>query len=142
VPHRAIQDDHYKGYFIPKGSLLLGSVWSILHNANDYPDPERFNPERFLTPDGQLDPSVPDPRTACFGFGRRVCPGRFIADSSLFMTIATMLATVNIVRAKDAQGNEIVPDVEVTSGLLSYPKPFPWAVQSRGPRVDGLLADL
>jgi cytochrome P450 len=54
---------------------------SILHNAEDYPDPERFNPERYLTQDGQLDPSVRDPRTACFGFGRRICPGQHIANT-------------------------------------------------------------
>jgi cytochrome P450 len=27
VPHRTSQDDEYRGYFIPKGSLVLGSVW-------------------------------------------------------------------------------------------------------------------
>jgi cytochrome P450 len=112
---------------------------SILHDANDFPDPERFYPERYLTSDGQLDPSVRDPRTACFGFGRRICPGRFVTDSSLFITVSTLLATVNIVRAKDTHGNEITPDVEVTSGLLSHPKPFPWAVQARGTHVQGLL---
>jgi cytochrome P450 len=115
---------------------------SILHNATDYPDPERFHPDRYLTPDGQLDPTVRDPRTACFGFGRRVCPGRFFADASLFITVSTLLATVNVVRAKDAQGHEIVPDVAVTSGVLSYPKPFPWAVQSRGPHADDLLGNV
>lgn len=37
-----------------------------------YPEPELFKPERFLTPDGQLDPTVLDPQvTGAFGFGRR-----------------------------------------------------------------------
>lgn len=43
---------------------------AILHDEAVYPDPFKFNPERFLK-DGQLDPSVPDP-AAAFGFGRRV----------------------------------------------------------------------
>lgn len=48
---------------------------SILHNPEDYPDPEAFRPERFLKrmPDGKykLDATVRDPQTIAFGFGRR-----------------------------------------------------------------------
>jgi hypothetical protein len=85
---------------------------------------------------------VRDPRTACFGFGRRICPGRFLADASLFLTVSTLLATANIVRAKDAQGNELIPDVDVTSGALSHPKPFPWAIELRRPHIDDLFVDV
>jgi cytochrome P450 len=102
-----------------------------LHNSEDYPDPDTFDPTRYLTLDGTLDPSVRDPRTACFGFGRRVCPGRHIAEASLFAIITTLLATVDVVRAKDAQGREIIPKVDVTSGLISHPKPFSWSVRPR-----------
>jgi cytochrome P450 len=94
-----------------------------------------------LTPDGHLNPSIRNPRTACFGFGRRICPGQHIVDMSLYMTVVTVLATLDIVRAKDAQGHEIIPDVEVTSGLLSHPKPFPWAVRARGRHAMDLLAN-
>jgi cytochrome P450 len=77
---------------------------------------------------------------ACFGFGRRICPGRHIADVSLFMTVVTLLSTVDIVRAKDGEGKEIIPAVEVTSGTLSHPKPFPWAVRPRSRHSEALLA--
>lgn len=36
-----------------------------------FPDPETFNPNRFLKDDGQLDKSAHDPRSLAFGFGRR-----------------------------------------------------------------------
>jgi cytochrome P450 len=113
---------------------------AILHNAEDYPEPDTFKPERYLTADGKIDPNVRDPRTACFGFGRRICPGRHIADASLFAMVATILATVDIVRAKDAQGNEIIPDIDVTSGLLSHPKPFAWSVRPRSAHAEELVA--
>jgi hypothetical protein len=112
---------------------------AVLHNPDDYPDPEVFNPSRYLTSEGALNPSVRDPRIACFGFGRRICPGIHVADASLFAMVSTLLATVDIIRAKDANGNEVVPEVDVTTGILSHPKPFPWAVQPRSQHAEELL---
>jgi hypothetical protein len=158
APHATTRDDEYNGYFIPKGTIVIGNAWSvftriscmtivlnffdraIMHNPEDYPNPETFNPSRYLTLEGKLDPSIRDPRTACFGFGRRMCPGRHLADASLFAMVSTLLATVNIVRAKDADGKEIIPEVDVTSGILSHPKPFAWAAQSRSRHTEELLA--
>jgi hypothetical protein len=54
--------------------------------------------------------------------------------------ISTLLATVDVIRAKDAQGQEIVPTVDVTGGALSHAVPFDWAVRSRGLRAETLVA--
>jgi hypothetical protein len=54
--------------------------------------------------------------------------------------VSTLLATINIVRAKDAEGNEIIPDVDVTNGAISHAKPFAWAVCSRSQRAEELVA--
>ncbi|KAF8586652.1 cytochrome P450 [Ramaria rubella] len=65
VPHRVTQDDVYGNHFIPKGSIVIGNTWAILHNEKDFgPEPDKFRPERFL------DPKVKYPAIA-FGAGRR-----------------------------------------------------------------------
>ncbi|KAI9571621.1 cytochrome P450 [Boletus coccyginus] len=46
----------YEGYLIPKGTCLLGNIWFILTNPEIYPDPDVFDPERFLGENRQLDP--------------------------------------------------------------------------------------
>lgn len=41
----------------------------MLRDPKTYPNPTEFKPERFLSCDGK-EPEL-DPRTICFGFGRR-----------------------------------------------------------------------
>lgn len=43
---------------------------AILHNEIEYPNADLFNPDRFMK-GGALDPSIRDPATVAFGFGRR-----------------------------------------------------------------------
>ncbi|KAF5334395.1 hypothetical protein D9611_013524 [Ephemerocybe angulata] len=67
IPHATSEDDICDGYFIPKGTVVMGNAWEILHNPEDFPDPFTFNPDRFIK-DGKLIKDVGDPT---FGFGRR-----------------------------------------------------------------------
>ncbi|EIW85686.1 cytochrome P450 [Coniophora puteana RWD-64-598 SS2] len=128
VPHCVTEDDHYEGYFIPKGTVLVGNAGGMLRDPVRYPNPEKFSPERFLNEDGSLtDDDVP----AAFGFGRRVCPGRYLADSSVWMAIVSMLAELDIKPAKDEEGNAIVFEPEWNHSLSSRPKPFPCSIVPR-----------
>ena len=86
IPHMSTVDDEYNGFFIPKGTIVIGNAWlvrplnpifvlkflfrSILHDRNAFNDPQEFQPERYLK-DGKLNPDVRDPECAAFGFGRR-----------------------------------------------------------------------
>ena len=70
VPNRAMQNDVYRGYLIPAGTTVIQNVWAIFRNPEIYPDPETFNPDRFLE-DGKTNPLVPNPEDRAFGAGRR-----------------------------------------------------------------------
>lgn len=74
-----IEDDVYRGYRIPKGSIVMGNVWEITHDPTMYPDPLAFKPERYIAEDGSVDCSTNDPSRYVFGFGRRrVFPALFL----------------------------------------------------------------
>ncbi|KAJ6548198.1 cytochrome P450, partial [Mycena vulgaris] len=130
IPRYLTVDDEYRGYRIPAGSVVIGNAWAILHDEGMYPDPHGFKPERFLL-DGKINPAVRDPETAAFGFGRRICPGRHMASSSLWITIASILATFDIKKAVDDNGNEIEPAHEYFPGLISTPLPFECSIVPR-----------
>lgn len=57
---------------------------AISKDPEIFPEPEKFKPERFLdTTDTRLiDFTLP------YGFGRRICPGQFVANASLFIVVA------------------------------------------------------
>jgi hypothetical protein len=64
-----------------------------------------------------LNKNVPNP-IEIFGFGRRICPGRYFAEDILFLNMANILAVFKIEKAVDELGNVIEPRAEFNSGLL------------------------
>ncbi|KAA1473737.1 cytochrome P450 [Dentipellis sp. KUC8613] len=139
VAHAAFEDDVYSGYFIPKGTPILPNVWAMTHDPVEYPEPESFKPERFLTPEGKVNG---DDMQVMFGFGRRVCSGQHLADATVWMMIASTLALFRLVAAKDEDGNEITAKVEYTDGLVSHPRPFDCMFEPRNREAEMLLAQL
>ncbi|CAE6495896.1 unnamed protein product [Rhizoctonia solani] len=124
VPHVCAKDDVYRGYFIPKEAVVMGNIWAMCSNPETYPNPEKFDPDRFKIP------TTPDPPT--FGFGRRICPGQEFADAFLFLVVATTLSIFNIRPAKDSQENNIMPETKLTgNSLVRFPLPFQCTMELR-----------
>ncbi|KAI9567604.1 cytochrome P450 [Boletus coccyginus] len=70
-------DDVYNGFRIPKGAILITNLWVMAHDESKYPNSHAFVPERFLDDDGSLKPNDSDIKYIAFGFGRRMCVGRY-----------------------------------------------------------------
>ncbi|KAJ7146871.1 cytochrome P450 [Mycena epipterygia] len=137
VPHFLTIEDKYRGYRLPAGSVIIGNVWAILQDEDMYPDPSTFKPERFLR-DGKPNPDVRDPHAA-FGFGRRICPGRHMAMSSVWITIASILAVFDITKAVGEDGQTIEPSYEYSPNLISAALPFRCSITPRSPEVVALI---
>ncbi|KIK65636.1 hypothetical protein GYMLUDRAFT_240140 [Collybiopsis luxurians FD-317 M1] len=142
VPHRAVQDDFYDGYFIPKGSLLIPNLWQLTHDPRVYHNPMEFKPERYLADalaaEGLGRKVEPHPRETCFGFGRRICPGQHLADSSVFIACAMSLAVFDITKCIE-NGVTVQPVNDRTSGTISHPKPFKCSIKPRSPKAVALI---
>ena len=136
VPHTAIEDGFIAGYFIPKGSMILVNLWlasrapfleqlplpyvdfrNMLHDPETYPDPFTFDPERHIASPGKE--AQKDPRKICFGYGRRICPGMYLAEASLYSCVAMSLAVFDIEKAVE-NGVPITPVHENTSGIIRF----------------------
>ena len=55
LPHYAQKDLTLQGgrIRIPKGTTVMPHLFHIVNNPREFAQPERFNPERFLSPDGK-----------------------------------------------------------------------------------------
>jgi len=133
LPHVSTEDDTYNGYFIPKGAMLIAGIWGFLHDPKVYHDPMSFNPERFLGENPE-----PDPHTLSFGFGRRICPGKVLADTSTYLTVAQSLAVFNITKLVE-DGRTIEPDIKFLPGIISHPAPFQTDIKPRSPEHEKLI---
>ncbi|KAG8904823.1 hypothetical protein FRC00_013729, partial [Tulasnella sp. 408] len=86
VPHASREDDTYNGYFIPKGTMVIPNVWQISRDPTIYDDASTFNPDRFIN-----NPNILDPRDFVFGFGRRACPGSYLAYQMMWTFVVSTL---------------------------------------------------
>ncbi|GLB44301.1 putative cytochrome p450 [Lyophyllum shimeji] len=113
IPHRVLEGDVYNGMLIPKGSVVIPNI------------SRRDEASLFLV---QL-----------WGFGRRICPGRYLADASLWIAMATILHTLEISKEVDKDGKEIIPEIAFITSLASRPRPFPCRIRPRSPVMLSLI---
>jgi len=133
-----MEDDVYNGYHIPAGTTVLVNIWGILHDEHRFPDPLAFNPDRFLP--GSKLPQAIDPRAVIFGYGRRICSGKDVSHTALFIFMSMMLSTFDICDNVNPNGSEEpigTVELEFTGSLVSAPKPFSCQFKPRSKaRVD------
>ena len=73
--------DEVLGHRIPKGSIVLISPWLLHRKASLWPEPHRFNPERFAAEPARFT-YIP------FGAGQRICIGAAFAMTEAILILA------------------------------------------------------
>ncbi|KAM0914245.1 hypothetical protein ACQ4PT_011671 [Festuca glaucescens] len=91
--HRAISDTHVDGHLVPAGTTAMVNQWAMSRDPEIWDAPLEFRPERFLA--GGEAPNVSvlgaDGRLVPFGSGRRSCPGKSLAMTTVTAWMATLL---------------------------------------------------
>jgi cytochrome P450 len=88
---RAVRDVDIDGYHFPAGSILIFSPFAMHRRADYYPEPERFDPDRFSREnEARLPPQAYMP----FGAGKRICIGNHYGLLNGHMVMATLAQRV------------------------------------------------
>ncbi|KAI0643677.1 cytochrome P450 [Trametes meyenii] len=131
LPHRLMEDDVYRGKHIPRGTLVFANVWNMSRNPEVFPAPDAFIPERYMEPIDDSIASQHDPRNFVFGFGRRRCPGSHLIESSFWIVLVSILATMDIRKEVDGSGKPVEPDVVFENSVFRTPSSFPCSIKPR-----------
>lgn len=130
VPVRVTRDDYFDGYLIPKDATIFAPAYSLQHDPKLYPDPLKYNPDRFLDRPllatsyaGSGDYENRD--HYAYGAGRRICVGIHLAERTQWRITARLLWAFDIKPMVDEKGKEIELDTDAyESGFLITPKKY------------------
>lgn len=115
----------------------------MTRNATLYPDPESFNPDRWLSPafpETYREPLTRYPNLdnySQFGFGRRTCQGVPIVEQDLFLAMGGLAWAYSVQKQRDPVTRAELPVHwnAYTPLLIAKPEKFPFEVVPRGGRA-------
>ncbi|KAK2704354.1 cytochrome P450 2J6-like [Artemia franciscana] len=84
LPHRAMENTTFRGYDIPKDTIILANLNRVHRDPKLWERPNEFYPEHFLD-SKRKDSSIP------FSTGKRVCLGESLARMQLFLFITSLM---------------------------------------------------
>jgi len=105
-----VEELEFNGYRIPSGHRLMFSIYLTHHDKNHWPQPERFDPQRFAPGVGRLPYTfIP------FGGGPRNCIGAAFAQVEAKAVLARLLQRYNFTLLQ--------PSVRLYMGATLEPRP-------------------
>ncbi|XP_034032993.1 cytochrome P450 2J6-like [Thalassophryne amazonica] len=124
VFHSTTKDTNLMGYSIPKGTLIIQNMYSVLNEEGQWKFPNEFHPENFLNEQGEF---VKPEAFMPFSAGPRMCLGEGLARMELFLVMVTLLRKFKFIWPED--GGK--PDYTPVYGVTQTPKPYRMKVQLR-----------
>ena len=121
--HRLTKDTQVKNYQFKSGQHFIINIEKFLMDPNEFPEPQKFNPDRFLGPDKQIlkkEYYIP------FGIGKRICMGETLAKNEIFIFFVRFLQRLKI------EATEQQPNPEnFVSGITRIPNAFEIKISER-----------
>ncbi|KAM7398940.1 hypothetical protein PAMP_018241 [Pampus punctatissimus] len=88
IPHYALHDISFRGYTIPKDTIIIPLLHSVLKEEKQWATPWSFNPKHFLDQNGNFKKN---PAFLPFSAGKRVCVGESLARMKIFIFLVSLL---------------------------------------------------
>ncbi|KAJ0066919.1 hypothetical protein NL108_004900 [Boleophthalmus pectinirostris] len=119
IPHVALSNTSIGDFSVTKGTRVVVNLWSLHHDPKEWPNPDSFEPARFLNNDGS-GLVIPSPSYLPFGAGLRVCLGEALAKMELFLFLSTMLQRFTL----SVRPGDPLPNLEGKFGVVLQPTKY------------------
>ncbi|XP_039196465.1 cytochrome P450 2J5-like isoform X1 [Crotalus tigris] len=116
-PRQSIKDVKMRGYHIPKGSIIIPDLRSVLLDPEQWETPEEFNPNHFLDKDGKF---MEREEFLSFGIGQRACVGELLARIEVFIVLTSLLRAFSFRLPEGVKELNEAPVVKV----MAHPHPY------------------
>lgn len=91
APRESLEDCVVGGYYILKGTRLMVNLSKVHRDPQVWPNPNEFQPERFLTSHKDVDIKGKNYELMPFGSGRRMCPGISLGLRLMQLGLASLI---------------------------------------------------
>ncbi|XP_073405344.1 cytochrome P450 2F2-like isoform X2 [Dendrobates tinctorius] len=118
LPHELTTDTEIRNYKFRKGTVFISVLTGVHNDMTEFNNPEIFDPKNFLDENGKLKKKE---SLMPFSIGKRICPGKSLADMELFIFLITLLQNFMI---KSPVPPEKISVASVGSGLGHIPPSF------------------
>lgn len=118
---------------------------AIHKDPNRYPDPDTFNPDRFINHTLSAAASANSSDVSkrdhwSYGSGKRICPGLHLAERNLWNLVSRIIHTFDIEPIAGADGKPKIPKLEdYHFGLILLPPDFEAKFTVRSEKIKNLL---
>ncbi|CAM4557665.1 unnamed protein product [Leuciscus chuanchicus] len=117
VPHYAMKDITFRGYVIPKDTVIIPMLHSVLRDEVQWETPWTFNPEHFLDANGNFKKN---PAFIPFSAGKRACVGESLARMELFLFIVSLLQKFSFSSPKGPDGIDTSPELSSFTNMPRF----------------------
>uniref|UniRef100_A0A3Q1I3B2 Cytochrome P450, family 2, subfamily Y, polypeptide 3 n=2 Tax=Anabas testudineus TaxID=64144 RepID=A0A3Q1I3B2_ANATE len=107
VPHYALKDISFRGYTIPKDTVILPLLHSVLKDKKQWSTPWSFNPQHFLDQNSNFKKN---PAFLPFSAGKRACAGEALARMELFIFLVSLLQHFTFSCAEGPDSINLIPE--------------------------------
>ncbi|XP_072308907.1 cytochrome P450 2Y3 [Eucyclogobius newberryi] len=118
LPHYALKDITFRGYKIPKDTIIFPVLHSVLKEEKQWATPFNFNPEHFLDHNSNFKKN---PAFMAFSAGKRACVGESLARMELFVFIVSLLQHFTLSCSGGPDSINLTPE---TSGFGNVPRRY------------------
>ncbi|KAH8598150.1 phenylacetate 2-hydroxylase [Bisporella sp. PMI_857] len=130
LPRKTVTEVQWNGATIPAKTMILINAQAANHDVDHFgPTASTFDPERWLSSDGTLNPAAETPSTGIqhfsFGAGSRACSGQIIASRLLYTALIRIICSYRIIASEIEPPNTDYADYnQFKSALVAIPRDF------------------